>query len=130
MTGAAIVRWQAGDAVVLAVHGCFDGASAWSLRIAMDESEACQFVVDLTLAEEACDFAAGILASWARQRWREKRVRFRPGDPMHARILLAHGLELERSEAEPAEQPAEESAAVGQVGPAVGAALEDAGAAA
>ena len=38
MTGAAIVRWQAGDALVLDVHGVFDGASAWALRVAMEES--------------------------------------------------------------------------------------------
>ena len=63
MTGAAIVRWQAEGAVVLAVHGAFDGASAWALRVAMDESPERRFVVDLTHAVEACDFAASVLAA-------------------------------------------------------------------
>lgn len=94
MTGAAIIRWVAGDATVLAVHGAFDGASAWALRLAMEDSPAERFVVDLTHAVEACDFAAGILAQFARQRWRDKRVAFRPGSPEHARLLAAHGLEL------------------------------------
>ncbi len=94
MTGAAIVRWEVGGTVVMAVHGAFDGAAAWALRIAMDDSRAREFVVDLTHAEEACDFAAGLLATWAR-RWRTvKRVRFRPGLPEHVRILSGHGLEL------------------------------------
>ena len=52
MTGASIVRWQAGDAVVLAVHGAFDGASAWALRLEMEESPAREFLVDLTHAVE------------------------------------------------------------------------------
>ncbi len=103
MTGAAIVRWEAGDTVVLAVHGAFDGASAWALRIEMEDSRARVFVVDLTHAVEACDFAAGVLASWAR-RWTScKRVRFRPGSPEHARILAGHGLEvMDEDEAVPA----------------------------
>src|SRR5512142_349339 len=94
MTGASIVRWQAGNAVVLAVHGAFDGASAWSLRLAMEESASREFLVDLTHAVEACDFAASLLASWARRWERLKRVRFRPGSGDHARILAGHGLEL------------------------------------
>lgn len=94
MTGAAIVRWEAGDTVVLAVHGAFDGASAWALRIEMEQASARDFLVDLTHAVEACDFAAGVLASWARRWTRLKRVRFRPGDPEHARILAGHGLEV------------------------------------
>jgi hypothetical protein len=94
VTGAAIVRRHAADAVVLAVHGCFDGASAWALRIEMDESAARDFVIDLTRAEEACDFAACILASYVRQRWRDRRVRFCPGTDAHARLLAGYGLEL------------------------------------
>jgi hypothetical protein len=94
MTGASIVRWQAGNAVMLAVHGAFDGASAWSLRLAMEESASPEFLVDLTHAVEACDFAASLLASWARRWERLKRVRFRPGSAEHARILAGHGLEL------------------------------------
>ncbi len=94
MTGAAIVRWEAGHAVVLAVHGAFDGASAWALRLAMEESPARDFLVDLTHAVAACDFAAGLLACWARSWERLKRVRFRPGCAEHARILVGHGLEL------------------------------------
>ena len=95
MTGAAIIRQEAGGAVILAVLGAFDGASAWALRIEMDESSARRFVVDLSKADEACEFAAGVLAAWARQRWREKHVTFLPGSWEHARILVAHGLELE-----------------------------------
>lgn len=94
MTGASIVRWQAGTEVVLAVHGAFDGASAWALRLAMEESPAREFLVDLTHAVEACDFAAGLLASWARRWERLKRVRFVPGSTEHARVLAGHGLEL------------------------------------
>lgn len=94
MTGAAIARRQAGGTLVLSVHGCFDGAAAWALRIEMDESVARDFVVDLTCADEACDFAAAILERYARQRWREKRIRFVPGSPRHARVLASHGLEL------------------------------------
>ena len=92
MTGAAIIRCEAGDAIVLAVHGAFDGASAWALRLEMEASPADRFVVDLTHAEEACDFAAGILAAFARQRWRDKRIAFRPGSSEHARLLSGHGL--------------------------------------
>lgn len=83
---------------MLAVHGAFDGASAWSLRIAMDESPETAFVIDLTHAEEACEFAAGLLASWARQWSRVKRVRFRPGTLQHERLLGAYGLELAGAE--------------------------------
>jgi anti-anti-sigma regulatory factor len=99
MTGAAIVRWKAGDAVVLAVHGAFDGASAWALRIAMEDAPAERFVVDLTHAVEAFDFAASILAQFARQRWRDKRLAFIPGTPEHARLLAGHGLEVVEDEA-------------------------------
>jgi anti-anti-sigma regulatory factor len=94
MTGATIVRWESASAAVLAVHGAFDGASAWSLRNEMDESSAREFVIDLTHAVEACDFAACLLAAWSRQRRHAKQVRFLPGAPEHARILSAHGLEL------------------------------------
>ncbi len=94
MTGAAIVRWQAGETIVLALHGAFDGASAWALRIEMEDSPGREFVVDLAYAVEACDFAAGVLASWVRRWERLKRVRFRPGNDEHARILVGHGLEV------------------------------------
>jgi hypothetical protein len=100
MTGASIVRLESGREVVLAVHGAFDGASAWSLRIAMDESTETSFVVDLTHAEEAWEFAASLLSSWARQWSRVKRVRFRPGSLQHERLLVAHGLELVGAEDE------------------------------
>jgi hypothetical protein len=94
MTGAAIVRWESAEAVVLAVHGAFDGSSAWTLRNDMDESPARDFVVDLTHAVEACDFAACLLATWARARRRTKRIRFRAGSRDHAALLAAHGLEV------------------------------------
>jgi hypothetical protein len=94
MTGAAIVRWESAEAVVLAVHGAFDGASAWTLRNDMDESPARDFVIDLTHAVEACDFAAWVLATWARSRRSDKRLRFRPGAPEHETLLAAHGLEV------------------------------------
>ncbi len=95
MTGAAIVRWESAGAVVLAVHGAFDGASAWNLRNDMDESPAREFVVDLTHAVEAFDFAAGLLAAWARSSARQgKRLRFLPGAPEHVPLLRAHGLEV------------------------------------
>ena len=64
--------------------------------------------VDLTGAEESCDFAAGLLASWTRRWGRSKRVRFRAGSAEHVRLLVAHGLELadgaelERGSARPA----------------------------
>jgi hypothetical protein len=98
MTGAAIVRWKAGDAIVLAVHGAFDGSSAWALRIAMDDSPAERFVVDLTHAVEAWEFAASILAQFARQRWRDKQISFIPGTPEHARLLAGHGLDVVEDE--------------------------------
>jgi hypothetical protein len=94
MTGAAIVRWDSAEAVVLAVHGAFDGSSAWALRNDMDESPAVSFVVDLTHAVEACDFAASLLATWARARRQTKRISFRAGSPEHAALLAAHGLEV------------------------------------
>lgn len=97
MTGASIVRWEARDGIVLSVHGAFDGASAWSLRLEMDGCAARDFLVDLTHAEEACEFAASILAAWARERRREKRVRFRPGAPEHARLLRGFGLEVDEA---------------------------------
>lgn len=93
MTGAAIVRWESAGGTVLAVHGAFDGASAWALRNDMDESSSLAFVVDLTHAVEAWDFAAVLLAAWARQR-PGRRLRFRPGGRDHVRLLRAHGLEL------------------------------------
>jgi anti-anti-sigma regulatory factor len=92
MPGAAIVRWQAGDTVVLAVHGTFDGAAAWALRLAMEELPARRFVVDLTYVVEAFDFAASLVAAFARQRWRDKRIAFRPANPEHARLLAGYGL--------------------------------------
>jgi hypothetical protein len=102
MTGAAIVRWESAGAVVLAVHGAFDGASAWNLRNEMDDSPAREFVVDLTHAIEACDFAAGLLASWARSRARRgKRLRFLPGGTEHVPLLRAHGLEVLSADAAP-----------------------------
>lgn len=100
MTGAAIVRWREGDAVVLAVHGAFDGASAWALRLEMEGACERSFVIDLTHTIEACEFAAGLLATWARQHWREKTLRFIPGDAHHARLLAGFGLELADDPAE------------------------------
>lgn len=94
MTGAAIVRRESGGSVFLGVHGAFDGASAWALRVAMDESEATDFVVDLTYADEAFEFAACILANWVREHRRQRRVRVVPGAPEHARLLAGFGLEL------------------------------------
>jgi hypothetical protein len=94
MTGAAIVRWESAEAVVLAVHGAFDGASAWTLRNDMDESPAREFVIDLTHAVEAFDFAAWVLATWARERRQDRRIRFRAGTPEHAKLLAAYGLEV------------------------------------
>ncbi len=94
MTGAAIIRREAGDAIVLGVHGAFDGSSAGGLRLEMDASSARDFVVDLTHAEETCEFAACIVAAWAREHRREKRVRFRPGAPEHVRLLAGFELEV------------------------------------
>lgn len=107
MTGAAIVRWETGRTVVLAVHGAFDGACAWALRIAMEESHASEFVIDLTHAEEAFDFAASLLAAWTRRWGRTKRVAFRPGTDAHARLLAGHGLDApeEAEMIEPALSP-------------------------
>lgn len=99
MTGAAIVRRESGGTVILGVHGAFDGASAWALRIAMEESEATDFVVDLTYAEEAFEFAACILANWVREHRRERTVRVVPGAPEHARLLAGFGLDLIEEEA-------------------------------
>jgi hypothetical protein len=93
MTGAAIVRWESAGAVVLAVHGAFDGASAWALRNDMDESPGRDFVVDLTHAVEACDFGAVLLAAWVRQR-PGRHLRFRAEAPAHLKLLRAHGLEV------------------------------------
>ncbi len=84
---------------MLAVHGAFDGASAWALRIAMEDYPAREFLVDLSHAEEACDFAAGLLSCWSRQWARVKRVRFRPGTPEHERLLARHGLEVAAGDA-------------------------------
>lgn len=93
MTGAAIVRWESAEGTVLAIHGAFDGASAWALRHEMDEAASRDFVVDLTHAVEACDFAAALLAAWVRQR-PAKRLSFRPGTDDHAKLLRAHALEV------------------------------------
>jgi anti-anti-sigma regulatory factor len=94
MTGAAIVRWESEGTLVLAIHGSFDGASAWALRNEMDEAAAHDFVVDLTHAVEALDFAASLLAGWARLHRREKRLRFRSDEPAHVRLLARWGLEV------------------------------------
>jgi hypothetical protein len=99
MTGAAIVRWESAGGTVLAVHGAFDGASAWALRNDMDDSSGRDFIVDLTHAVEACDFGAALLAAWARQR-PGRRLRFRPGAREHARLLRAHALELVADDAD------------------------------
>ena len=93
MTGAAIVRSESAGAVVLEVHGAFDGASAWALCNDMDESSCREFVVDLSHAVEACDFAAALLASWARLR-PDRSLRFRAGTPAQVTLLRAHGLEV------------------------------------
>ena len=85
---------------MLAVHGAFDGASAWALRLAMEESDATRFVVDLTHAVEAFEFAASILANFARESRRTKRVSFLPGTPDHGRLLAGFGLELIEDEVE------------------------------
>lgn len=99
MTGAAIVRWQEEGAVVLAVHGAFDGASAWALRHAMDETPARRYVIDLEHAVEACEFAASVLAAWWGERRRGVALTFRPGTAEHARLLASYGLELESTSA-------------------------------
>ncbi len=99
MTGAAIIRRETGGTVVLAVHGAFDGASAWELRIAMEESSATDFVIDLTYAEEAFEFAACILAGWVREHRRARTVRVVPGGPEQAFLLAGFGLELIEEEA-------------------------------
>lgn len=84
---------------MLAVHGAFDGASAWALRVAMEESESARYVVDLTHAVEAFEFAASILATFVRQSQRTKRVAFLPGTHEHARLLAGFGLEVVEDEA-------------------------------
>lgn len=81
--------------MVLSVFGSFDGSSAWALRHEMDAGGDRDFVIDLSHADEACEFAAGVIASYARQRWRDRRIRFRPGDPAWARLLVGYGLEVE-----------------------------------
>jgi hypothetical protein len=101
MTGATIVRWEAGGTVVLAVHGAFDGASAWALRLEMEDSSAREFEVDLTHAVEACDFAASLFAVWTRRWGRLRRVRFRPGCEEHGRILAGHGLDVAAGDGAP-----------------------------
>jgi hypothetical protein len=118
MTGAAIVRWESAGGTVLAVHGAFDGASAWALRNDMDESAATEFVVDLTHAVETCDFAAALLAAWARQQ-PVRSLRFRPGSHEHVRLLRAHGLDVVADDADlaptlafPASRPATGSGAL------------------
>lgn len=99
MTGAAIVRREAGGTIYLAVHGAFDGASAWALRVAMEASEATDFVIDLTYADEAFEFAACILAGWVRQHQRVRAVRVVPGGPEQAYLLAGFGLEVVEEEA-------------------------------
>ncbi len=99
MTGAAIVRWESAGGTVMAVHGAFDGASAWALRNDMDDSAATEFVVDLTHAVETCDFAAALLAAWLRQR-PGRCLRFRPGAREHVRLLRAHGLDVVAEDAD------------------------------
>ena len=95
------MRWQEEGAVVLAVHGAFDGASAWALRHAMDAAPARRYVVDLSNVVEACEFAAAVLASWWRERRRAVALTFRPGAPEHVRMLASYGLELEPARAAP-----------------------------
>lgn len=128
MTGATLVRREAGGLVFLSVYGAFDGASAWALRVAMSESEATDFVIDLSYVDEACEFAACILANWVREHRRERRVRVVPGDPEQARLLASYGLELADegpllrtapSIADPAEDRPSHAAGSGQTGPAV-----------
>lgn len=124
MTGAAIVRWREGEALVLSVHGSFDGASAWALRIEMDEGGAREVVVDLTHAEEACDFAACVLAAYARERRRDRRIRFRSTERAHARLLRAHGLDVELPRGEGVGEEAFDPTPAGRgggLGPAVAA---------
>ena len=99
MTGAAIIRREAGGTIFLTVHGAFDGASAWALRVAMEESSATEFVIDLTYAEEAFEFAACILAGWVREHRRARTVRVVPGGPDQAFLLAGFGLELIEEEA-------------------------------
>ena len=127
MTGATLVRRESGGLVFLSVYGAFDGASAWALRIAMTESEATEFIIDLTYVEEACEFAACILANWVREHRRERRVRVVPGEPEQARLLASYGLELADEgallqTAPPLEEAADRSspsAGSGQTGPGV-----------
>ncbi|ABC81554.1 hypothetical protein Adeh_1781 [Anaeromyxobacter dehalogenans 2CP-C] len=64
----------------------------------MDESAADAFVIDLAHAEEACEFAACVLAGWVREHRREKRVRFRAATRDQARLLAAFGLDLDEGE--------------------------------
>jgi anti-anti-sigma regulatory factor len=85
---------EVGGALVLALHGSFDGASAWALRVEMDERGAADVIVDLAGAEEACEFAACVLASYARQHRRSRRIRCRVTSPALARLLAGYGLEL------------------------------------
>lgn len=59
----------------------------------MDDRPARAFVIDLTHAVEACEFAAALLAAWRRQR-PAIRLSFLPGAPEHERLLEAHGLEV------------------------------------
>lgn len=100
------MRWESAGATVLAVHGAFDGASAWNLRNEMDDSQGREFVIDLTHAVEAFDFAAHLLAMWARGAARTgKRLRFLPGAPEHAALLRAHGLEVLAEEEDTAFAP-------------------------
>ncbi|GAO01873.1 hypothetical protein ACOQFB_15315 [Anaeromyxobacter sp. Red801] len=80
------------------MYGAFDGASAWALRVQMDESAADAFVIDLAHAEEACEFAACVLAGWVREHRREKQVRFRAATREQARLLAAFGLDLDAGE--------------------------------
>ncbi|MGC3998988.1 MAG: hypothetical protein QM767_16705 [Anaeromyxobacter sp.] len=96
MTGAAIIRREAQGTTVLAVHGAFDGCAAWALRLEMDACGPGDFVVDLTQADEACEFAACLLASYAQGCRRERRIRFVPGAPDQARLLAAFNLECVR----------------------------------
>ncbi len=94
MTGAAIVRMEAGGTLVLALHGAFDGASAWALRVELEERGAPDVIVDLSNAEEACAFAASVLAAHARAHRLTQRLRCRAASAAHARLLAAYGLEV------------------------------------
>jgi hypothetical protein len=65
----------------------------------MEESGAARYVVDLTHAVEAFEFAASILATFVRQSQRTKSITFLPGTQEHARLLVGFGLDVIEDEA-------------------------------